>query len=174
MRRRGAGVTGFDCGGRCLRALPHRPGGLVPIVIERAGVLALFLVRDPNRGMGRLEDDDAQDRRPPRAQARRTQSRSHDPPGLVGDRCPTPSECPASGRHPDESRPGRFERSAPRGPGAIVRLAGPVDAAFRVSGVQDAPTRHGRRNRSDRGSTPRLRLPLGASRRLGVKSSGTA
>ena len=123
--------------------------------------------RDPNRGTGRLEDDDAQDTRPPRAQARRTPSRSHYPPGLVGDRCPTPSECPASGRHRDRSSPSRFERSALRVPGAIVRLAGPVDAAFQVSGAQDAPTRHGTPSRPDRGSMPGLRLALGASRRLG-------
>ena len=43
--RREAWVTGFDCraGAVLLRALPHRPGGLVPNVSERSQVLVRFL-----------------------------------------------------------------------------------------------------------------------------------
>jgi hypothetical protein len=37
--RREAGVTGFDCGAGAvlLSVLSHRPGGFVPILVERAG-----------------------------------------------------------------------------------------------------------------------------------------
>ena len=50
--RREAGVTGFDCGAGVvpLRALFHRSGWLRLNVIDRSGVLALFLPRGPNRG----------------------------------------------------------------------------------------------------------------------------
>ena len=52
VTRREAGVTGFDCGGRC-----RAPTGVTPParwpranLIDRAGVLALFLTRGPDRG----------------------------------------------------------------------------------------------------------------------------
>ena len=142
--RREAGVTGFDCGVGVplLRALPHRPGGRRLNLIERAGVLALFLPRGPNRGTGRREHDDPEATGLGGAQARRVQSRIAV--ALAGSRCPTPSERPASGRCSDRGAPGRSERSRRHVPDAIVRLAGPADAAVRMSGVQDAPTRHGK------------------------------
>jgi len=123
-----------------------------PYLIERSGVLALFLPRGANRGTGRPNNHDADRTELGSAQARRVQSRSRIAAALAGSRCATPSEHPASGRPPDQGTPGRSERSPPRVPDAIVRLAGAVDAAFEMSGVQDALTRHGKRRRSDRGS----------------------
>jgi hypothetical protein len=38
--------------------------------------------------------------------------------------------------------------------------SGPADAAFQMSGVQDAVTQHGKRRRSDRGSMARLLLAV--------------
>ena len=43
----------------CSAGVTHRPGGLVPIRLNARGVLALFLARGSNRGMGRREDGDA-------------------------------------------------------------------------------------------------------------------
>jgi hypothetical protein len=59
--RRGAGAISFDCGAgaKLLRALPHRPGGRVPIWFDHPRVLALFLRARTQRRDGRLEDDDA-------------------------------------------------------------------------------------------------------------------
>jgi hypothetical protein len=47
--RREAWVTGFDCGagGGISRALPHRPDGIVPSLIDARAFLALFLPRYP-------------------------------------------------------------------------------------------------------------------------------
>ena len=59
--RREACVTGVDCGARAARPIDVTPPAwwTRPNLIERAGVLALFLTRGPNRGTGRLEDHDA-------------------------------------------------------------------------------------------------------------------
>ena len=35
------------------RVMPHRPGGRAPTLVDRAGVLALFLPRGPDRGTGK-------------------------------------------------------------------------------------------------------------------------
>src|SRR5450755_4715043 len=50
--RREVGVTGFDCGAGAalLRALPHRPGGGVPICFDLARVLAVLLGRGLDSG----------------------------------------------------------------------------------------------------------------------------
>lgn len=59
--RREAGVTGFDrgAGAVLLRALPHRPGGLVSIRLNARGLQPLCLSRGPTRGTGRLDEHDA-------------------------------------------------------------------------------------------------------------------
>ena len=160
-------ATGFDCGAGAvlLRALPHRPGGRVPISLNARGSSPLP-PRGPNRGTGRPKNHDADRTELGGAQARRVQSRSRIAAALAGSRCATPSERPASGRCSGQGARGRSERSAPRVPDAIVRLAGPADAAFRLSGVQDASPRHGRRSRSDGDLWRGLRLARGASRRL--------
>jgi hypothetical protein len=109
-----------------------------PDLIDRAGVLALFLPHDPDRGTGRLEDHDAHRRQLGGAQARRVDSRSRIAAALAGNRCPTTPEHPASGRPRDQGRPGRSERSPLRVPDAIARLVALADGAFRGSGVRDA------------------------------------
>jgi hypothetical protein len=156
-RRRVVWAPGFDCGAGAvlLRALPHRPGGRVPISLNARGSSPLP-PRGPNRGTGRPKNHDADRTELGGAQARRVQSRSRIAAALAGSRCATPSERPASGRCSGRGAPGRSKRSAPRVHDAIVRLAGPADAAFRLSGVQDASPRHGRGSRSDWGSMARF------------------
>ena len=74
-----------------LPALLHRPWWTRLNLIHRAGVLALFLPHDPDRGTGRLVDHDAHRRQFGSAQARRVHS------------------------------PGRSERSRPRRSDALAR-----------------------------------------------------
>ena len=88
---------------------------------DRAGVPALILGRGANRRDGKgFEDHDPEARGLGGPHGRRSQSRSGVAAGLVGDRCLTPSERPASGWN--EGRPGRLERSPRRVSDAILRL----------------------------------------------------
>jgi len=95
-----------------------------PNPVGRAGVLALFLARGSNRGMGRRGDDDADATGLGGAAPRRVGSRPRVAAGLLGDRCPATPEHTAGARYPDQGRPGRSERSSLRVPDANVRLAG--------------------------------------------------
>jgi hypothetical protein len=106
-------------------ALLHRPGGLARTLIERAGVLALFLsARRTNRGTGRLDDHDARYTRPPSTEDRRTPPRSPVPTALASNRCPTAAGCPTSSRWtPDQRRSVRSARSSLRVLDASARLA---------------------------------------------------
>src|SRR5438067_7516746 len=69
--RREAWATGFDCGAGvfALRALPHRPGGLVPIWLNARGFLPSFLRAFPTevwkgvKTMTRIEQGRAARRR---------------------------------------------------------------------------------------------------------------
>jgi hypothetical protein len=119
---------------------------------DRAGGSAPHPFARTQQRDGEAEDHDAQDTRPSRARARRPSARVAA--ALVRDRCPTPSEHPASERHQDQSGPGQSERSPRRVPLASSRLGEHADAAFEVSGVQDAPAEHGKPSRSDWGSMP--------------------
>jgi hypothetical protein len=124
--RRAAGVTGFDCaaGAVLLRASPHRPGERVSIRLQ-AGVLALFLARDPDRGTRRPEDDEANGTQFGSAWARRVDPRSWVAAALTGDRCPTAPERPPRGWPKGQTTPTRSERPPLRVPGALARLGEP-------------------------------------------------
>jgi len=128
------GLLVFDCGAGAhfLRALPHRPGGRVPIRLTARGSSPSSFGAHPIQRDGRLEDDDADGTRLGSAQARRGDWRSLIAAALAGNRCPTTPEQPASGRPPDQSGPGRSERPPLRVPGAIARLGRPAVAVFQM------------------------------------------
>ena len=115
-----------------------------PNLVERAGVLALFLARILNRGMERREDDDADRTGSGGASARRIGSRSQVAAGFLGDRCPATLERSASAQYSDHGRSGRSARSPLRVSGANVRLAEPRLAGARWTGIASRARRRRR------------------------------
>src|SRR5437763_10360411 len=93
--RRGLLVLTVGAGAVLLRALPHRPGGLVPMCLNARGSSCSF--RASPRGTGRLDDDEADGTQLGSTQAWRAGSRPGITAGLSGNRRQTTTAQRASG-----------------------------------------------------------------------------